>query len=125
MIDDPPHVPPDPGVTPLEDAAVPPATDAAAPGADSNRLLDGLRDLLANNPRVAEANALRRIMAAIGTFGTPDVPDAMDALGDVDCLRNVETCVAVCSWAVLNCEHCSGDPACVDDLQQNCRRSCP
>jgi len=121
---DPPRVPPDPGVTPPVDAGMAPPTDPGAAGSGSNSLLDGLRDLLANNPRVAEANALRRIMAAISSFGTPDVPDAMDALGDVDCLRNAETCVAVCSWAVLNCEHCSGDPACVTNMQQNCRRSC-
>ena len=93
-----------------------PSSDAggmAAADPDSSSLLDGIRDLLANSPAVAEADALRRIMAALSApGGTPDVPDALDALGDVDCTRNSRTCIAVCSWAVLNCEYCAGDATC-------------
>lgn len=100
------------------------AMDPASSGDPS--LIDDLRDWIANSPRVKEADALRRIMAAIGSrSGTPDVKDAVNALGDVDCRRNAETCVAVCSWAVFNCQYCAGDAACVADMTQNCNRGCP
>jgi hypothetical protein len=93
---------------------------------DESSLSDELRDLIAANPRVAEAIALRRIMDALDTpRGTaPDVADALDALGDVDCRRNARTCVSVCGWAVSNCSYCANDAVCVGNLQENCNLMC-
>jgi len=121
--------PPDVGVTgvPADVAPDAGAMPAADPEPSSSGLLDDLRSWIANSPRVAEAEALRRIMAAIGNQGggPPDVKNAVGALGDVDCVRNARTCIAVCSWAVLNCAYCAGDATCVADLSQNCNRTCP
>jgi hypothetical protein len=117
LTDPPPALPesPDAGM-----AMDPPASD------EDSSLIDDLRAWIANSPRVKEADALRRIMAAINDpSGTPDVKDAVNALGDVDCRRNAQTCIAVCSWAVLNCRYCAGDAACVADMTQNCNRGCP
>jgi hypothetical protein len=122
MVDDPPDVtgvPPEPPVS--ADAGTMPVDSASDPS-----LIDDLRDWIAASPRVKEADALRRIMAAISSrSGPPDVKGAVEALGDVDCRRNAETCVRVCSWAVFNCQYCSSDAACVADMTQNCNRGCP
>ncbi|HMI91459.1 MAG TPA: hypothetical protein VK509_08855 [Polyangiales bacterium] len=133
VLPDPPVDAPDVGVTGVPpDVDQQPPPDAGAmmtpdpdPGSSSG-LLDDLREWIANSSAVTEAAALRRIMTAIsaprGT--TPDVKDAVNALGDVDCRRNARTCVAVCSWATLNCRYCAGDASCVADMSQNCNRTC-
>jgi hypothetical protein len=111
------------GGEPAAAAGAPAPGGSAAPPTDGSSLIDDLRDLIARNPRVQEAAALRRIMDAMS--GTPpDVPDAVDALGDVDCRRNERTCVGVCTWAASNCRYCESDPVCMSDLQQNCRLGC-
>ena len=96
------------------------------PAGDGNTSwFDNLGDLISNNPRVAEAAALRKIQMVISTGGTsPDVRAALDALGDVDCRRNAQTCVGVCGWAVLNCDDCMPDAECMAALQHECSRSC-
>lgn len=107
-------------------AAGAPATGEPPMDPGGRSLSDLLRDLIAADPRVREATAMRRILDAINNTGgaPPDVNGVLDALGDLNCRQNAETCVAVCSWAVSNCAYCANDAACMDKLDANCFRSC-
>ncbi len=104
----------------------PPTTGEPPMDPGSRNLWDLLQGLIAADPRVREAAAMRRILDAMGQPGgaPPDVTEALDALGEMNCWRNSDTCVAVCSWAVSNCGYCENDAACVAKLDENCRSSC-
>jgi hypothetical protein len=128
-IDEPPEEVPD--AAPAEDSGTPPASDAAVPPDAAapdggGGVLDGIRDLLENNPRVQEAVALRRIEAALQMrYPTAaSLADALDALEDVNCRNNARMCTAVCGWAAANCRLCSPDATCSAELDANCTQSC-
>lgn len=107
-------------------AAGEPTTGEPPMDPGSRSLSDLLRDLIAADPRVREAAAMRRILDALGdNSGTPpNVTEVLDALGDIDCRNNTETCVAVCTWAVSNCDYCANDMACMAKLDASCVRGC-